>query len=283
MGERHHYSPIADGLSVLSSLNFQRGVSEANHAFAVTIEIAKRGEHLPPDRNPENIIKQHIIPHIPDDYIGSPVTITNVTEGNGLAVYQLRGKLLSPEAKAFTVNKRPQTLAALAIRSWEGTHHFPLSQETVGNILQFDVHLPTDLLANYFSAQATNPEIHETILDIENAAKYATSPADRAAIIAWGVQTLTQQLGEDFCKSGSFSGEGSTFTSEGTRLPYGKFNGMRSTGFSVITDHTSDEPAPRVALSLEASDNTTIHVIPDRRFLSKLMRRNSGDTDALAA
>lgn len=282
MGERHHYSPIADGLSVLSSLNFQRGVSEANHAFAVTIEIAKRGEHLPPDRNPENIIKQHIIPHIPNDYIGSPVTITNVTESDRLAVCQLRGKLLLPEAKTFTVNKRPQTLAALAIRSWEGTHHFPLSQKTVGNILQFDVHLPTDLLANYFSAQATNPEIHKTILDIENAAKYATSPVDRAAIIARGVQTLTQQLGEDFYKSGSFSGEGSTFTSEGTRLPYSKFNDMRSTGFSVITDHTNDEPAPRVALSLD-DDDSTIYVIPDRRFLSKLMRHNSGDTDALAA
>lgn len=282
MGERRHYSPIADGLSVLSSLNFQRGVSEANHAFAVTTEVAKRGEHLPPDRNPENIIKQHIIPHIPDDYIGSPVTITNVTEGNGLAVYQLRGKLLPPEAKTFTVNKRSQTLAALAIRSWEGTHHFPLSQETVGNILQFDIHLPTDLLANYFSAQATNPEIHETILDIENAAKYAGSPADRAAIIARGVQTLTQQLGEDFYKSGSFSGEGSTFTSEGVRLPYSKFNDMRSTGFSVITDHTNDEPAPRVALSLD-DDDSTIYVIPDRRFLSKLMRHNSGDTDTLAA
>ena len=210
------------------------------------------------------------------------MTITNVTEGNGLAVYQLRGKLLSPEAKAFTVNKRSRTLAALAIRSWEGTHYFPLSQETVGNILQFDVHLPTDLLANYFSAQAINPEIHKTILDIENAAKYTTSPADRAAIIARGVQTLTQQLGEDFYKSGSFSGEGSTFTSEGTRLPYSKFNDMRSTGFSVITDHTNDEPAPRVALSLD-DDDSTIYVIPDRRFLSKLMRHNSGDTDALAA
>ena len=93
---------------------------------------------------------------------------------------------------------------------------------------------------------------------------------------------MTQQLGEDFCKGGSFSGEGSTFTSEGIRLPYGKFNDMRSTGFSVITDHTSDEPAPRVALSLEDGDST-IHVIPDHRFLSKLMRRNSGDTDALAA
>ena len=277
MGERHHYSPIADGLSVLSSLNFQRGVSEANHAFAVTIEVAKRGEHLPLDRDPENIIKQHIIPHF-----GSPVTITNVTESDRLAVCQLRGKLLLPEAKTFTVNKRSQTLAALAIRSWEGMHHFPLSQETVGNILQFDVHLPTDLLANYFSAQATNPEIHETILDIENAAKYAGSPADRAAIIAWGVQTLTQQLGEDFCKGGSFSGEGSTFTSEGIRLPYSKFNDMRSTGLSVITDHTNDEPAPRVALSLEDGDST-IHVIPDRRFLSKLMRHNSDDTDTLAA
>ena len=86
MGERRHYSPIADGLSVLSSLNFQRGVSEANHAFAVTTEVAKRGEHLPPNRDPENILKQHIILHIPDDYIGSPVTITNVTESNGLAV-----------------------------------------------------------------------------------------------------------------------------------------------------------------------------------------------------
>ena len=282
MGERHHYSPIADGLSVLSSLNFQRGVSEANHAFAVTIEIAKRGEHLPPDRNPENIIKQHIIPHIPDDYIGSPVTITNVTESDELAVRQLKGELLLPEAKTFTVNDHSRTLAALAIRSCGGTHHFPLSQATIGNILQFDVHLPTDLLANYFSAQAINPEIHKTILDIENAAKYTTSPADRAAIIARGVQTFTQQLGEDFYKSGSFSGEGSTFTSEGTRLPYSKFNDMRSTGFSVITDHTNDEPAPRVALSLD-DDDSTIYVIPDRRFLSKLMRHNSGDTDALAA
>lgn len=282
MGERHHYSPIADGLSVLSSLNFQRGVSEANHAFAVTIEIAKRGEHLPPDRNPENIIKQHIIPHIPDDYIGSPVTITNVTESDEPAVRQLKGELLLPEAKTFTVNDHSRTLAALAIRSCGGTHHFPLSQATIGNILQFDVHLPTDLLANYFSAQAINPEIHKTILDIENAAKYTTSPADRAAIIARGVQTLTQQLGEDFYKSGSFSGEGSTFTSEGTRLPYSKFNDMRSTGFSVITDHTNDEPAPRVALSLD-DDDSTIYVIPDRRFLSKLMRHNSGDTDALAA
>ena len=283
MGERRYHSPIADGLSILSSPSFQRGVSEANHALAAKTEVTKRGGHLPPNRDSENIIKQHITPHFPDDYIGSPVTITNVTESDRLAVCQLRGKLLPPEAKIFTVNKRSQTLAALAIRSWEGMHHFPLSQETVGNILQFDVHLPTDLLANYFSAQATNPEIHETILDIENAAKYTTSPADRAAIIAWGVQTLTQQLGEDFCKSGSFSGEGSTFTGEGVRLPYGKFNDMRSTGFSVITDHTSDEPAPRVALSLEASDNTTIYVIPDRRFLSKLMRHNSGDTDALAA
>ena len=282
MGERRYHSPIADGLSVLSNLNFQQGVNEANHALAAKTEVTKRGEHLSPDRNPENIIKQHIIPHIPDDYIGSPVTITNVTEGNGLAVYQLRGKLLSPEAKTFTVNDHSRTLAALAIRSCGGTHHFPLSQATIGNILQFDVHLPTDLLANYFSAQATNPEIHETILDIENAAKYTTSPADRTAIIAWGVQTLTQQLGEDFCKSGSFSGEGSTFTSEGIRLPYSKFNDMRSTGFSVITDHTNDEPAPRVALSLDDGDST-IYVIPDRRFLSKLMRRNSGDTDALAA
>ncbi|QHU92964.1 hypothetical protein GWK77_02105 [Candidatus Saccharibacteria bacterium oral taxon 488] len=282
MGERRYHSPIADGLSILSSPSFQRGVDEANHALATKTEVTKRGEHLPPDRDPENIIKRHIIPHFPDDYIGSPVTITNVTEGNRLAVCQLRGKLLLPEAKTFTVNKHPQTLAALAIRSWEGTHHFPLSQETVGNILQFDVHLPADLLANYFSAQATNPEIHETILDIENAAKYAGSPADRAAIIARGVQTLTQQLGEDFYKSGSFSGEGSTFTSEGTRLPYSKFNDMRSTGFSVITDHTNDEPAPRVALSLD-DDDSTIYVIPDRRFLSKLMRHNSGDTDALAA
>ncbi len=282
MGERRYHSPIADGLSVLSSPNFQRGVSEANHAFAVTTEVAKRGEHLPPDRNPENIIKQHIIPHIPDDYIGSPVTITNVTESDRLAVCQLRGELLSPEAKTFTVNDRSRTLAALAIRSQGDTHHFPLSQATIGNILQFDVHLPTDLLANYFSAQATNPEIHEIVLDIENAAKYAGSPADRAAIIAWGVQTLTQQLGEDFCKGGSFSGEGSTFTGEGVRLPYSKFNDMRSTGFSVITDHTNDEPAPRVTLSLEDGDST-IHVIPDPRFLSKLMRRNSGDTDALAA
>lgn len=282
MGERRYHSPIADGLSILSSPSFQRGVDEANHALATKTEVTKRGEHLPPDRDPENIIKRHIIPHFPDDYIGSPVTITNVTEGNRLAVCQLRGKLLLPEAKTFTVNKHPQTLAALAIRSWEGTHHFPLSQETVGNILQFDVHLPADLLANYFSAQATNPEIHETILDIENAAKYAGSPADRAAIIARGVQTLTQQLGEDFYKSGSFSGEGSTFTSEGTRLPYSKFNDMRSTSFSVITDHTNDEPAPRVALSLD-DDDSTIYVIPDRRFLSKLMRHNSGDTDALAA
>lgn len=282
MGERRYHSPIADGLSVLSSPNFQRGVSEANHAFAVTTEVAKRGEHLPPNRDPENIIKQHITPHFPDDYIGSPVTITNVTESDRLAVCQLRGKLLPPEAKIFTVNKRSQTLAALAIRSREGMHHFPLSQATVGNILQFDVHLPTDLLANYFSAQATNPEIHETILDIENAAKSAGSPADRAAIIAWGVQTLTQQLGEDFCKGGSFSGEGSIFTSEGIRLPYSQFNDMRSTGFSVITDHTNDEPAPRVALSMEDGDST-IHVIPDRRFLSKLMRHNSDDTDTLAA
>ena len=210
------------------------------------------------------------------------MTITNVTESDRLAVCQLRGKLLPPEAKIFTVNKRSQTLAALAIRSREGMHHFPLSQATVGNILQFDVHLPTDLLANYFSAQATNPEIHETILDIENAAKSAGSPADRAAIIAWGVQTLTQQLGEDFCKGGSFSGEGSIFTSEGIRLPYSQFNDMRSTGFSVITDHTNDEPAPRVALSMEDGDST-IHVIPDRRFLSKLMRHNSDDTDTLAA
>lgn len=282
MGERRYHSPIANGLSVLSSPNFRRGVSEANHALAAKTEVTKRREHLPPNRDPENIIKQHITPHFPDDYIGSPVTITNVTESDRLAVCQLRGKLLPPEAKTFTVNKRLQTLAALAIRSWEGTHHFPLSQETVGNILQFDVHLPTDLLANYFSAQATNPEIHETVLDIENAAKYAGSPADRAAIIAWGVQTLTQQLGEDFCKGGSFSGEGSTFTSEGIRLPYSKFNDMRSTGFSVITDHTNDEPAPRVALSLEDGDST-IHVIPDRRFLSKLMRHNSDDTDTLAA
>ena len=111
---------------------------------------------------------------------------------------------------------------------------------------------------------------------VSNAAKYAGSPADRAAIIAWGVQTLTQQLGEDFCKGGSFSGEGSTFTSEGVRLPYSKFNDMRSTGFSVITDYTNDEPTPRVALSLEDSDGT-IQVIPDRRFLSRLMRRNISD------
>jgi len=180
------------------------------------------------------------------------------------------------------VNKCSRILAALAIRSQGDTHHFPLSQETISNILQFDVHLPTDLLANYFSAQATNPEIHKTILNIENAAKYAGSPADHAAIIAWGVQTLTQQLGEDFCKGGSFSGEGSTFTSEGIRLPYSKFNDMRSTGFSVITDHTNDEPAPRVALSLEDGDST-IHVIPDRCFLSKLMRHDSGDTDTFAA
>ena len=267
---------------MLSNPSFQRGVDEANYALAATAEATERGEHLPPDRSPKNIIKQHIIPHFPDDYIGSPVTITNVTESDELAVRQLKGELLPPEAKIFTVNKRSQTLAALAIRSWEGMHHFPLSQETVGNILQFDVHLPTDLLANYFSAQATNPEIHETILDIENAAKYAGSPADRAAIIAWGVQTLTQQLGEDFCKSGSFSGEGSTFTSEGIRLPYSKFNDMRSTGFSVITDHTSDELAPRVALSLD-DDDSTIYVIPDRRFLSKLMRHNSDDTGTLAA
>ena len=210
------------------------------------------------------------------------MTITNVTESDELAVRQLKGELLLPEAKTFTVNDHSRTLAALAIRSCGGTHHFPLSQATIGNILQFDVHLPTDLLANYFSAQAINPEIHKTILDIENAAKYTTSPADRAAIIARGVQTLTQQLGEDFYKSGSFSGEGSTFTSEGTRLPYSKFNDMRSTGFSVITDHTNDEPAPRVALSLD-DDDSTIYVIPDRRFLSKLMRHNSGDTDALAA
>ena len=276
MGERHHYSPIADGLSVLSSLNFQRGVSEANHAFAVTTEVAKRGEHLPPNRDPENIIKQHITPYFPDDYIGSLVTITNVTESDKLAVCQLRGELLLPEAKRCMVNKCSRILAALAIRSQGDTHHFPLSQETISNILQFDVHLPTDLLAGYFSAQATNPEIHKTILNIENAAKYAGSPADRAAIIAWGVQTLTQQLGEDFCKGGSFSGEGSTFTSEGVRLPYSKFNDMRSTGFSVITDYTNDEPTPRVALSLEDSDGT-IQVIPDRRFLSRLMRRNISD------
>ena len=276
MGERHHYSPIADGLSVLSSLNFQRGVSEANHAFAVTTEVAKRGEHLPPNRDPENIIKQHITPYFPDDYIGSLVTITNVTESDKLAVCQLRGELLLPEAKRCMVNKCSRILAALAIRSQGDTHHFPLSQETISNILQFDVHLPTDLLAGYFSAQATNPEIHKTILNIENAAKYAGSPADRAAIIAWGVQTLPQQLGEDFCKGGSFSGEGSTFTSEGVRLPYSKFNDMRSTGFSVITDYTNDEPTPRVALSLEDSDGT-IQVIPDRRFLSRLMRRNISD------
>ena len=282
MGERRYHSPIANGLSVLSSPNFRRGVSEANHALAAKTEVTKRGEHLPPNRDPENIIKQHITPHFPDDYIGSPVTITNVTESDRLAVCQLRGKLLPPEAKIFTVNDRSRTLAALAIRSQGDTHHFPLSQATIGNILQFDVHLPTDLLANYFSAQATNPEIHETILDIENAAKYAASPADRAAIIARGIQTLTQQLGEDFCKGGSFSGEGSTFTGKGVRLPYSKFNDMRSTGFSVITDHTNDEPAPRVTLSLEDGDST-IHVIPDPRFLSKLMRRNSGDTDALAA
>ena len=174
------------------------------------------------------------------------------------------------------VDKCSRILAALAIRSQGDTHHFPLSQETISNILQFDVHLPTDLLAGYFSAQATNPEIHKTILDIENAAKYTTSPADRTAIIAWGVQTLTQQLGEDFCKGGSFSGEGSTFTSEGVRLPYSKFNDMRSTDFSVITDYTNDEPTPRVALSLEDSDGT-IQVIPDRRFLSRLMRRNISD------
>lgn len=282
MGERCYHSPIADGLSVLSSPNFRRGVSEANHVLAAKTEVTKRGEHLPPSRDPENIIKQHITPHFPGDYIGSPVTITNVTESDRLAVCQLRGELLSPEAKIFTVNKRSQTLAALAIRSREGMHYFPLSQATIGNILQFDVHLPTDLLAGYFSAQATNPEIHKTILNIENAAKYAASPADRAAIIARGIQTLTQQLGEDFCKGGSFSGEGSTFTGKGVRLPYSKFNDMRSTGFSVITDHTNDEPAPRVTLSLEDGDST-IHVIPDPRFLSKLMRRNSGDTDALAA
>ena len=282
MGERRYHSPIANGLSVLSSPNFRRGVSEANHALAAKTEVTKRGEHLPPNRDPENIIKQHITPHFPDDYIGSSVTITNVTESDELAVRQLKGELLLPEAKTFTVNDHSRTLAALAIRSCGGTHHFPLSQATIGNILQFDIHLPADLLANYFSAQATNPEIHETILDIENAAKYAGSPADRAAIIAWGVQTLTQQLGEDFCKSGSFSGEGSTFTSEGVRLPYSKFNDMRSTGFSVITDHTNDEPAPRVALSLDDGDST-IHVIPDRRFLSKLMRHNSSDTDTLAA
>ena len=282
MGERHHHSSIADGLSILSSPNFQRGVNAANHALAAKTEVTKRGEHLPPDRDPENIIKRHIIPHFPDDYIGSPVTITNVTESDELAVRQLKGKLLSLEAKGCMVNKRSRILAALAIRSQGDTHHFPLSQETISNILQFDVHLPTNLLTNYFSAQATNPEIHETILDIENAAKYTTSPADRAAIIAWGVQTLTQQLGEDFCKGGSFSGEGSTFTSEGIRLPYSKFNDMRSTGFSVITDHTNDEPAPRVALSLDDGDST-IYVIPDRRFLSKLMRHISGDTDTLAA
>jgi hypothetical protein len=282
MGERRYHSPIADGLSILSSPSFQQGVDEANHALATKTEVTKRGEHLPPDRDPENIIKRHIIPHFPDDYIGSPVTITNVTESDGLAVRQLNGELLSPEAKTFTVNDHSRTLAALAIRSCGGMHHFPLSQATIGNILQFDVHLPTDLLTNYFSAQATNPEIHEAILDIENATKYAASPADRAAIIARGIQTLTQQLGEDFCKGGSFSGEGSTFTGEGVRLPYGKFNDMRSTGFSVITDHTNDEPAPRVALSLDDGDST-IHVIPDRRFLSKLMRRNSSDTDTLAA
>ena len=282
MGERHHHSSIADGLSILSSPNFQRGVDEANHALAAKTEVTKRGEHLPPDRDPENIIKRHITPHFPDDYIGSPVTITNVTESDELAICQLKGELLSPEAKRCMINKCSRILAALAIRSQGDTHHFPLSQETISNILQFDVHLPTDLLAGYFSAQAINPEIRETILDIENAAKYTTSPADRAAIIARGVQTLTQQLGEDFYKSGSFSGEGSTFTSEGTRLPYSKFNDMRSTGFSVITDHTNDEPAPRVALSLDDGDST-IYVIPDRRFLSKLMRHNSGDTDTLAA
>lgn len=280
MGERRYHSPIADGLSVLSSPNFRRGVSEANHALAAKTEVTKRGEHLPPSRDPENIIKQHITPHFPDDYIGSPVTITNVTESDRLAVCQLRGKLLPPEAKIFTVNKRSQTLAALAIRSREGMHHFPLSKETVGNILQFDVHLPTDLLANYFSAQAINPEIHETVLDIENAAKSAGSPTDRAAIIARGVQTLTQQLGEDFCKSGSFSGEGSTFTSEGIRLPYSKFNDMRSTGFSVITDYTNGAAAPRIALSLENGDGT-IQVIPDHRFLSKLIRRNISDGEYL--
>ena len=211
MGERRYHSPIADGLSILSSPSFQRGVDEANHALATKTEVTKRGEHLPPDRDPENIIKRHIIPHFPDDYIGSPVTITNVTESDGLAVRQLNGELLSPEAKTFTVNDHSRTLAALAIRSCGGMHHFPLSQATIGNILQFDVHLPTDLLTNYFSAQATNPEIHEAILDIENATKYAASPADRAAIIARGIQTLTQQLGENFCKGESFSGEGSTF------------------------------------------------------------------------
>lgn len=276
MGERRYHSSIADGLSILSSPSFQRGVDEANDTLAAKTEVTKRGERLSPDRDPENIIKRHIIPHFPDDYIGSPVTITNVTESDELAVCQLKGELLSPEAKTFTVNDHSRTLAALAIRSQGDTHHFPLSQETIGNILQFDVHLPTDLLAGYFSAQATNPEIHKTILNIENAAKYAGSPADRAAIIAWGVQTLTQQLGEDFCKGGSFSGEGSTFTSEGVRLPYSKFNDMRSTGFSVITDYTNDEPTPRVALSLEDSDGT-IQVIPDRRFLSRLMRRNISD------
>ncbi|QHU90307.1 hypothetical protein GWK74_02085 [Candidatus Saccharibacteria bacterium oral taxon 488] len=276
MRERRYHSPIADGLSILSSPNFQRGVDEANHALAAKTEVTKRGERLPRDRDPENIIKQHITPHFPDDYIGSLVTITNVTESDKLAVCQLRGELLLPEAKRCMVNKCSRILAALAIRSQGDTHHFPLSQETISNILQFDVHLPTDLLAGYFSAQATNPEIHKTILNIENAAKYAGSPADRAAIIAWGVQTLTQQLGEDFCKGGSFSGEGSTFTSEGVRLPYSKFNDMRSTGFSVITDYTNDEPTPRVALSLEDSDGT-IQVIPDRRFLSRLMRRNISD------
>lgn len=282
MGERRYHSPIADGLSILSSPNFQRGVDEANHALAAKTEVTKRGEHLPPDRDPENIIKRHITPHFPDDYISSPVTITNVTESDELAICQLKGELLSPEAKRCMVNKCSRILAALAIRSQGDTHHFPLSQATIGNILQFDVHLPTDLLANYFSAQATNPEIHKTILDIENAAKYAALPADRAAIITWGTQKLTQQLGEDFCRGGLFSGEGSTFTSEGIRLPYSKFNNMRSTGFSVITDHTNDEPAPRVALSLEDGDST-IHVIPDRRFLSKLMRHNSCDTDTFAA
>ena len=89
MGERRYHSPIANGLSVLSSPNFRRGVSEANHALAAKTEVTKRGEHLPLDRDPENIIKQHIIPHFPDDYIGSSVTITNVTESDELAVRQL--------------------------------------------------------------------------------------------------------------------------------------------------------------------------------------------------
>lgn len=99
MGERRYHSPIADGLSVLSSPNFRRGVSEANQALAAKTEVTKRGEHLPPNRDPENIIKQHITPHFPDDYIGSSVTITNVTESDELAVRQLKGELCHQRLK----------------------------------------------------------------------------------------------------------------------------------------------------------------------------------------